>query len=380
MIFLHPHQVTDDASPLRSALVNHSSTPSARERSRATSIACHGLIGEASVSASRSAVLLTHADPDAVQGRACLQRARCPAQFECLSESDRVGPAHGNRQAYPAGEGVKPIASRLAAGRTAELATGARRRQPEASNVGQLRERQRVDVTGRRDGHDLCSPDWPVGPQINRAWHAEAGLCMPRARGGSIRSDQRPKRFRGTTAQKRCVTSQARSLLVTAGETAPQFNSGERTDEALAREIAPVVGVARFLPGGARTTMGVHQAGMGSERSSLTRSGPRAESRALKPEQRLHGRRTACAAIFSSRDSAAVARLAHNQEVVGSIPTPATSSRGDSRLYGSSRARPETMQASRKALTLAGQRARRRLHNRTAGVAAGPREAFRRAA
>jgi hypothetical protein len=43
----------------------------------------HGLIGQASTSACRSAVLLVNADPDAVKGACDLQRMRCPAsQFD----------------------------------------------------------------------------------------------------------------------------------------------------------------------------------------------------------------------------------------------------------------------------------------------------------
>jgi hypothetical protein len=42
----------------------------------------HGLNGTANVSAVRSAVLLTNADPDAVKGAGELQRMHCPATFQ----------------------------------------------------------------------------------------------------------------------------------------------------------------------------------------------------------------------------------------------------------------------------------------------------------
>lgn len=53
--------------------------PSARERSRARSIAGHGLMGTPSVSGVSLVVLLTNADPDAVKGASELQRSHCPA-------------------------------------------------------------------------------------------------------------------------------------------------------------------------------------------------------------------------------------------------------------------------------------------------------------
>lgn len=56
--------------------------PKRESASRARSIAGHGLIGEGSVSSSRSAVWLTNADPDAVKGASELQRSHCPALFE----------------------------------------------------------------------------------------------------------------------------------------------------------------------------------------------------------------------------------------------------------------------------------------------------------
>lgn len=67
---------------------------------------------------------------------------------------------------------------------------------------------------------ELSSPDWSVDPQINRGRCAEAGLCADHAQDGSISGDRTTERFSGTTAQRRCVASLARSLLVTAGETA----------------------------------------------------------------------------------------------------------------------------------------------------------------
>jgi hypothetical protein len=54
---------------------------------------------------------------------------------------------------------------------------------------------------GARDMNmQLCTPDWPVGPQINRACGAEAGLRAPQAQGGSISRDRTAERFLGTTA------------------------------------------------------------------------------------------------------------------------------------------------------------------------------------
>jgi hypothetical protein len=95
------------------------------------------------------------------------------------------------------------------------------------------RKRSGTDPAVRGPEHDifgatnseLSSPDWSVDPQINRGRCAEAGLCADRAQSGSISGDRTTERFSGTTAQRRCVASLARSLLVTAGETAP--NSGD---------------------------------------------------------------------------------------------------------------------------------------------------------
>jgi hypothetical protein len=56
--------------------------PRAKSASRVRLIAVHGLNGTANVSAVRSAVLLTNADPDAVKGAGELQRMHCPATFE----------------------------------------------------------------------------------------------------------------------------------------------------------------------------------------------------------------------------------------------------------------------------------------------------------
>ena len=80
-------------------------------------------------------------------------------------------------------------------------------------------------VTGRRDGHELCTPGWSTDPQINRACCAEAGLCADRAQDGSISLDRKAERFPGTTANLFGVSILVRSLLVTAGETAPQFTN-----------------------------------------------------------------------------------------------------------------------------------------------------------
>jgi hypothetical protein len=52
----------------------------------------------------------------------------------------------------------------------------------------------------RLSANQLCSPDWPVGPQINRTWCVEAGLRAPRAQDGSIRSCRRSERIPGTAA------------------------------------------------------------------------------------------------------------------------------------------------------------------------------------
>lgn len=65
--------------------MTNSRHPSARERSCGRSIAVHGLIGQANVSACRSVDLLTNADPDAVKGARELQRVRCPASIPILA-------------------------------------------------------------------------------------------------------------------------------------------------------------------------------------------------------------------------------------------------------------------------------------------------------
>jgi hypothetical protein len=60
----------------------NSGNPERESASRVRLIAVHGLNGTANVSAVRSAVLLTNADPDAVKGAGELQRMHCPATFQ----------------------------------------------------------------------------------------------------------------------------------------------------------------------------------------------------------------------------------------------------------------------------------------------------------
>ncbi len=71
----------------------------------------------------------------------------------------------------------------------------------------------------------LCTPDWPVGPQINRARCVEAGHCAARAQDGSIRGDRTSERFPGTAAGGR-VCPLNRSLLVTGRRDGTQFQRG----------------------------------------------------------------------------------------------------------------------------------------------------------
>ena len=107
---------------------------------------------------------------------------------ECRSESNQRQ-SHQSRQNVPAVEGLR-VGEPTRIGRLSWPALG------RTSNVSER------GVTGRRDAHliHLCSPDWPVGPQINRAWRVEAGLRAPRAQDGSIRSCRRSERFPGTAA------------------------------------------------------------------------------------------------------------------------------------------------------------------------------------
>lgn len=85
----------------------------------------------------------------------------------------------------------------------------------------------------------ICSPDWPVGPQINRTWRVEAGIGTPRARGGIISGDRTAERFRETSADRR-VCPRVRSILVTAGETAPNSRASA-LEECRAAQAASAV-------------------------------------------------------------------------------------------------------------------------------------------
>jgi hypothetical protein len=83
---------------------------------------------------------------------------------------------------------------------------------PNASPTSTFRARRRLpmkrswpcstsyDPASELDRIQLCTPDWPVGPQINRAWCVEAGLRAPRAQDGSIRRCRASERFPGTAA------------------------------------------------------------------------------------------------------------------------------------------------------------------------------------
>jgi hypothetical protein len=71
------------------------------------------------------------------------------------------------------------------------------------------------DIFGAANS-ELCSPDWPIGPQINRARCVEAGLRADRAPDGSISGDRTTERFSGT-ATKGLVCRPDPSRLVTGG-------------------------------------------------------------------------------------------------------------------------------------------------------------------
>lgn len=72
----------------------------------------------------------------------------------------------------------------------------------------------------------LCTPDWPVGPQINRAWRVLAGYRTPRAQDGSIRRDRTSERFPGTTAGGRCVALLDRSSPINILMSPAQLGTG----------------------------------------------------------------------------------------------------------------------------------------------------------
>lgn len=86
-----------------------------------------------------------------------------------------------------------------------------------------LCERCDVEINGEVENSELCSPDWSVDPQINRALCVEAGLRADRAQDGSIRSDRTSERFSGT-AMEGPVCSLDHSRLVTGGESAATFS------------------------------------------------------------------------------------------------------------------------------------------------------------
>jgi hypothetical protein len=70
--------------------------------------------------------------------------------------------------------------------------------------------------------NQLCSPDWPVGPQINRTWCVEAGLRAPRAQDGSIRSCRRSERIPGTAAGGQvCLLDRSSSAKFLSGWSSP---------------------------------------------------------------------------------------------------------------------------------------------------------------
>jgi hypothetical protein len=198
--------------------------PKRESASRGRSIAVHGLTGEAIVSASLSAVLLTDADPDADKGVCELQRMRCPAtiqaartrpvlsvsgeaapapvqrlccrqqrdtmgvtagetapQFECQANAQRSAAPRRNRPTRAA-EGMKHCACRLAAGRTAAAAgpsVGAGRTSIPGPGYGPFSRARR----------DIRKPDHRIGAgPINFSSGRTAAAASLQVRGDAART------------------------------------------------------------------------------------------------------------------------------------------------------------------------------------------------
>lgn len=134
---------------------------------------------------------------------------------------------------------------------------------------------ERMDATGGESAapFQLCSPDWSVDPQINRAWRValrtegpaayerrygerssmEAGIDAPRAHGGSIRRCRTSERFRGTAARGQvCLLDRSSSA---------NFMQGRAARSARVAHNHKVVGSNPTPATSSGDGLGIHQPG-----------------------------------------------------------------------------------------------------------------------